>query len=800
MNPYKIAGVLWLLAVLLWPSLASATTYYVATSGAGGSDSNTCTQAQTHTTGKLTVEAGVACLASGDTLEIKAGTYQRTAELLNVPSGGGSWATATTITNYQSDVVVLTAQDPTTGTGTDVVQLPSSRSWIIIDGIDLNGRSDETGLGGKMGVRFGELDQYIRLINMEIHHTRSMIILTNSATNLEFINLDLHHGNHNLPPSDPHYNYSTYGIYMPSGNNLVQNCDIHHNRGYGIHNYSAHAYKPNNNTFIGNRIYDNEKSGIIISQGTGVKFINNLVYNNGTGLSNGYTGDNRHGIHIDLSVSNALIYNNTVYNHPKNEMMFGPSATNITARNNILYKTTAGEYTVRVYSGSTGGTITDNLIYHSNPSFYIQNQGSATISNNINGNPLFTNAGAADFTLQSPSSPAIDKGVTLALVPTDFVDNVRPFPLGGAYDMGAYESGAAPVPSDVIWSATIENPTGTWNDSGFAPYSFRILLDGASLTNNASLVKLTLKGRSSGSYTISGMRLCTKTGTLDCNGTPVQVLFNGSNSVTVNAGELKTSDPIAFGVTVGTDVFFTYFASTGNPGAYLTNGDETQAWFIATTDYSATEDWGGLTITDTRTYIYNVASLQEIVSSLAITPTSASVLVNATVQLSASGGTSPYTYSILNDTTGGATVGASTGLYTAGPNAGTSGVRVTDNVSAVADMTVTVSAEDLVLTLLNPGGAEALTWTMLSDVGVTAIRVYVHYVDSVTVPWRYFDVPYSRTGTKINADGSGTFNLLSTMKTKGPIVLPASVVYFWIRPMLGATEGSLSTRLVYDNS
>ncbi|MDH3279803.1 MAG: hypothetical protein OEQ18_01590, partial [Gammaproteobacteria bacterium] len=116
MNPYKIAGVLWLLAVLLWPSLASATTYYVATSGAGGSDSNTCTQAQTHTTGKLTVEAGVACLASGDTLEIKAGTYQRTAELLNVPSGGGSWATATTITNYQSDVVVLTAQDPTTGT------------------------------------------------------------------------------------------------------------------------------------------------------------------------------------------------------------------------------------------------------------------------------------------------------------------------------------------------------------------------------------------------------------------------------------------------------------------------------------------------------------------------------------------------------------------------------------------------------------------------------------------------------------------------------------------------------------
>lgn len=792
--------VMW--ALMIWVLLlgqAAATTYYVATSGAGGSDSNTCTQAQTHTTGKLTIEAGVACLSSGDTLEIKAGIYQRTDWDLNVPSGGGTWATATTIQNYQNDEVILTPQDPTGGTGTDVIRLPSSRSYIIFDGLILDGlRSGQTG-GGRMAFRFQGSTNHIRISNTEMRNTYTNIIYTYDASFNEFINLDLHHGNHNLPPEDPNAHFKVYGIYLSGSNNLIRGCTIHHNRGYGITNYAGQTFKPNNNEFIGNTFYANELSGLEISWSSGTKIINNIFYGNGTGASDGYSGDNRFGLQLDSLETNVLVANNTFYGNAQGELRISVvvGSSGIIARNNAIYGTSA-DYAVRIYSPTTGATVTNNLIYHST-GLYVTDAGSGSvIASNINANPLFTDAPNADFTLTTPTSPAIDAGVTLAEVPEDFDGILRP--QGAAYDMGAFESGGQVNP-DIIWSTETENPAGTWTNSTISPYSFMTLIDGAGFSEAATQIKLTLKGRTSGSYTISGMRLCPRSGvTLDCASASIPVQFNGSNSVTVAANTLETSDPMTFSVSVGQDVFFKFFVSTGNPVVYRTGGDETQTWWIATTDHTSNDNWSGLTITDTRQFIYAVAFIQEIVTDLAISPTSASVLVDETVQLSASGGTTPYTYSILNDTTGGATVGASSGLYTAGPTAGTSAVRVTDNVSAVSDMTVTVTVADLVLSILNPGTTPALTWTQSDITGITKYRIYVHFTDTVTVPWRYFEVPFRRTSTKIQPDGSGTFNLISTMTTKGPIPLPASMVYFWIRPMYGATEGELSNRISFDNS
>ena len=56
-----------------------------------------------------------------------------------------------------------------------------------------------------------------------------------------------------------------------------------------------------------------------------------------------------------------------------------------------------------------------------------------------------------------------------------------------------------------------------------------------------------------------------------------------------------------------------------------------------------------------------------------------------------SGGVSPYTYSVEADTSGGASIDAA-GLYTAGPTAGSSTVRVTDAALTPIETTVTVTA------------------------------------------------------------------------------------------------------------
>ena len=76
-----------LTAIPTVPSASSTgNVYYVAKTG---SDSNSCAQAQSQSTPKLTIQAGIGCLSAGDTLFVRAGTY---AELINttkftIPSG-----------------------------------------------------------------------------------------------------------------------------------------------------------------------------------------------------------------------------------------------------------------------------------------------------------------------------------------------------------------------------------------------------------------------------------------------------------------------------------------------------------------------------------------------------------------------------------------------------------------------------------------------------------------------------------------------------------------------------------------
>src|SRR5262245_16826185 len=103
--------VFWLMMFLASPSWAA--TYYVRSTAAAG---HTCTQAQTDndSNARNTINLGLACLSSGDTLIIHAGTY---AERINTFTGsnlpaGGSWATATTVKSAGDGAVILTGTDP----------------------------------------------------------------------------------------------------------------------------------------------------------------------------------------------------------------------------------------------------------------------------------------------------------------------------------------------------------------------------------------------------------------------------------------------------------------------------------------------------------------------------------------------------------------------------------------------------------------------------------------------------------------------------------------------------------------
>ena len=84
-----------LLFMLVFASTAEAASYYVAKQGA---DANTCTQAQSVSTPKLTMSSGASCLKPRDTLFVKAGLYAE--QLSNVIPSGTSWTSPVTVATF----------------------------------------------------------------------------------------------------------------------------------------------------------------------------------------------------------------------------------------------------------------------------------------------------------------------------------------------------------------------------------------------------------------------------------------------------------------------------------------------------------------------------------------------------------------------------------------------------------------------------------------------------------------------------------------------------------------------------
>ncbi len=201
------------------------------------------------------------------------------------------------------------------------------------------------------------------------------------------------------------------------------------------------------------------------------------------------------------------------------------------------------------------------------------------------------------------------------------------------------------------WSADAQQGTGSWGNSGWENRTFRVLVEGSSITRDGDECYLTLKGRTSGSYFARRVSLVKRDGTTlnGVDSTFAEVTFGGTweNGVEVMANDTVMSDPIAFDLAAGQDVFVTFWGDPGKPVVYRSGtSTASHTWTIAGTDRTSTIDWQALTISAQNAHVYCAAALNTL--GLAGEPTSVDFSAG-TVQSYGGQDIKPSQYEVLDD-------------------------------------------------------------------------------------------------------------------------------------------------------
>ncbi len=386
-----------LFLVLLWTQPSWATTRYVSLTG---SDANSCAASATISTPKLTFASAKTCLAAGDTLYVRAGTWTTQLDSNGV---SGTANSPITIAAYPGETVTIR----TTNFARPFKQY-ANQGYIVYDGFVFDGVNAGDGNVTSTGLFITSSMHHITVQNMEIKNWQSSGVYVD-ASNVTIKNNRIHN---QVAGCGGTCSDRWYGVYFHSGSNgVIEGNDIYANPGGGIQAYPG----PIAGLIIrNNAIHENNTVGGSLSPVGGITFgtgssttvtggviAHNLVYGNGTVVG---TTDAKGIAIIGSGTSGTIVYGNTVYNN-RGWGLYNGAGTPVNTKwyNNISLANATGQHT----NGGTGEVFTTNKI-------------TGTITD--------CTVSTSDFTQKSGSS-CIDAGTAL----TGFSYNVLP-------DIGAYET------------------------------------------------------------------------------------------------------------------------------------------------------------------------------------------------------------------------------------------------------------------------------------------------------------------------------------------------------------------------
>jgi hypothetical protein len=412
---------------LLLPIAGHATTYYVAPTG---NDASTCTQAKSASTPKKTIPAGVKCLSGGDTLIVKAGIYVNQ-EIRNPPAGTAS--AYTVIKGDPSGPRPIMRPALTSQRGLHCTN-GAACHHIELRHFEIDRPYECAKLYGSSALGY---PHHLKIIDNFCHDTKANgIIMFSSYTG--FVGGDhLIQGNEfsHCGIGTPHYTAGMNTIYNPGNRSIVERNKFHDgSQGVGIWECGG----PDNRQSCA--ATPHEIRNVIIR--------NNKFYRMGrTDLNPWSSGASLYsGIHVSVTGGGHQIYNNIVYDSGNTSIFRGilvamrgsqaqrDASAPVHLYNNTIYNLKhASAFAVWVRQDGGPHPVRNNIAYLAGKGL----SGGAQ-SNNLTQNPSFKNGAIADFQLLSGSA-AINKGVILSQVPTDFAGGRRP--QGTSHDVGAYEFG-----------------------------------------------------------------------------------------------------------------------------------------------------------------------------------------------------------------------------------------------------------------------------------------------------------------------------------------------------------------------
>ena len=430
---------------LFTPNISQAKTYYVDLNHPSASDTNPGTLDLPW----LTIQHAAETMVAGDTVYIKAGTYQERV----VPQNSGSGDNYIVYAAYLGDTVTIDGEKISLSDCEDGLFVINEKSYIKVLGLRIINAGPNHNNAGILvynsshiiieknytyntvssGIGVWNSDNIIidgNQVELACNDGEQECITVAGTDIFEIKNNYVHRGGpgtrggEGIDAKDGSSNGKIYkncihdmvraGIYVDSWDKHTYNIDVFWNTAYDIRGGSGFALA-------------SEAGGLLEN----IKIYNNVAYNNEeVGFVIGAWGEPvpKH------PIKNVKVINNTFYNNGKGSWGGGisienPDAENIVIRNNICSQNLLFQIQVEVSIPNL--TVDHNLI-----DGYRGYVNEIYGDDYVEGDPKFVNPSGADFHLQK-DSPAIGSGSAIDAPSDDFDGNPRP--QGDGYDIGAYE-------------------------------------------------------------------------------------------------------------------------------------------------------------------------------------------------------------------------------------------------------------------------------------------------------------------------------------------------------------------------